>query len=147
MVEFKVSRALDLFKKGFNCAQAAFLPFAEDCGITEEDAMRIASGFGGGVSRQGEICGAASGAAMALSCAYGGGPERKEDLYARVGAFMGDFRRGSGALRCADLTGVDLGTAEGRSRFKDAGTHAKVCEPCVERAVRLLDAAMPRAGR
>ena len=46
------------FMRGCNCSQAAVVPFASLMGMTEEQALRLAGGFGGGVGRMREVCGA-----------------------------------------------------------------------------------------
>ena len=39
-------KAAELFVSGCNCSQAVFVAFAEDCGIEEKTAMKLASSFG-----------------------------------------------------------------------------------------------------
>ena len=56
----KADLAEKYFKEGANCSQAVLAAFADDLGITEEFAMRLASGFGGGIGRMREVCGAFS---------------------------------------------------------------------------------------
>lgn len=41
----------------YNCGQSVILPFAEDAGLTEEQAMGICANFGGGL-RRASACGA-----------------------------------------------------------------------------------------
>ena len=49
MKKNKSELAKEYFLNGANCAQAVLCAFAEECNLSEESAMRIASGFGGGV--------------------------------------------------------------------------------------------------
>lgn len=49
----------------YNCAQSVLLPFAEEAGIDEETALKMAANFGGGM-RIASACGAFTGAIMAL---------------------------------------------------------------------------------
>ncbi|MCQ2595593.1 MAG: C-GCAxxG-C-C family protein [Treponemataceae bacterium] len=44
--------------------------FADECGITEEQAIKLGSYFGTGM-RKGEVCGAVTGALMVLGLLYG----------------------------------------------------------------------------
>ena len=53
-------RAVQLFMQGKNCSQAVFVAFATDLGLTEEMALSISIGLGGGVGRMREVCGAVS---------------------------------------------------------------------------------------
>ena len=48
-------KAAELFVSGCNCSQAVFVAFAEDCGIEEKTAMKLASSFGGGMGRLREV--------------------------------------------------------------------------------------------
>ena len=60
----KTIEALSLHKKGFNCAQAVLLPFAEELGLDRKTAMTIAEGFGAGMGGCKLTCGALSAAIM-----------------------------------------------------------------------------------
>ena len=42
-------KARALFSGGCNCAQAVVGAYAEEIGLTQEQAMRLASSFGGGM--------------------------------------------------------------------------------------------------
>ena len=59
-------KAQALFLEGCNCAQAVFAAFCDVTGFSRQEAMRLASSFGGGVGRMREICGALSGAFLAI---------------------------------------------------------------------------------
>ena len=47
----------ELFMKGIDCSQVVVGAFAEKLGITQEEAYKMAAGFGGGMGI-GETCGA-----------------------------------------------------------------------------------------
>lgn len=80
----------------YNCAQAVLLPFAEDLGMSEEDVMRIAVHFGGGM-KMGSICGAVTGGLMALGLAGLDAPQI-------ANAFCRKIRENhEGMLDCKDL--------------------------------------------
>ena len=66
----KAERARELFLEGCNCAQAVFLAFAEDK-LDRETALKIASGFGGGMAGMRDVCGAVSGMFMAYGLLCG----------------------------------------------------------------------------
>ena len=63
-------KALNYFSQKLHCSQAVLAAFADECGITEEQALKLGSCFGGGM-RKGEVCGAVTGALMALGLLYG----------------------------------------------------------------------------
>ena len=46
----------ELFMKGIDCSQVVAGAFAEELGITQEEAYKMAAGFGGGMGI-GETCG------------------------------------------------------------------------------------------
>lgn len=102
-------RAQALFLEGCNCAQAVFAAFCDVTGFTREEAMRLASSFGGGVGRMREVCGAVSGACLVLGWLYGydtpGDDGAKAAHYARVQAMARDFRQAHGSILCRQLLG------------------------------------------
>ena len=52
--EERISRATELFKSGYNCSQSVVAAFADMYGFTEEQALRMAASFGGGIGRMRE---------------------------------------------------------------------------------------------
>ena len=59
--------AEQLFRDGYNCAQAVLMAFADVTGLEPDTAARLASSFGGGLGRMREVCGAVSGASFAAT--------------------------------------------------------------------------------
>lgn len=99
------------FRNGCNCAQAVLLAFSDRTGLDEAAAMRIASGFGGGMGRMREVCGAVSGMFMAAGMVLGEdgvpGREEKRALYATIQELAARFRAENGSIICRELlTGV-----------------------------------------
>lgn len=66
----RVSEAVELFRSGAACSQAILGAYARTVGIDRATAMRMASGFAGGM-RLGETCGAVTGAFMVLGLRNG----------------------------------------------------------------------------
>ena len=56
----------------FNCCQSVLVPFAQEMGLTEDQAYALGDNFGAGM-RCGSTCGALSGALMVLGMTHGGG--------------------------------------------------------------------------
>ena len=54
----RCQRAKEFHEKGLNCGQAVLLAFTDVTGLTEQQSMAVASGFGGGL-RCGGVCGVA----------------------------------------------------------------------------------------
>ena len=100
-------KAQALFLEGCNCAQAVFAAFCDVTGFSRQEAMRLASSFGGGVGRMREICGALSGAFLAMGWLYGyeepGDDGEKAAHYARVQELAAAFRERHGAIQCREL--------------------------------------------
>lgn len=58
MIKNHSDKAAQLFVEGYNCSQAVFGAFAEDCGMQIQTALKFSSSFGGGMGRLREVCGA-----------------------------------------------------------------------------------------
>jgi C_GCAxxG_C_C family probable redox protein len=134
--------AVDKFVEGYNCAQSVVFAFHDECGLGEDEALRISGGFGGGMGRKQEVCGAVTGGIMILGLrrerAVRGSPVT-EDLHRATREFMEGFAARHGSYLCRDLlSGHDLSTAEGYRRVMEAGLFAKVCKECVRSAAELL---------
>jgi C_GCAxxG_C_C family probable redox protein len=135
-------QALSLFDSGCNCAQAVLCSLAKARGLEQEAALRIATGFGGGMGRLGATCGAVTGAFMALGLEHGmtrmDQADRKESTYAAVQTFAHSFRERFGTLDCRELLGVDIGTQEGMKAAKERKLFTGKCPTYVEAAVEIV---------
>jgi C_GCAxxG_C_C family probable redox protein len=114
-------RAQELFASGYHCSESVLLAFAELKGIHSDLIPRIASGFGGGVSRTCGMCGAVSGAVMSINLVKGRNTplESSDANYALVRTLQKRFTERNGSTNCRELLGCDLGTEEGQRFFKD----------------------------
>lgn len=81
-------------KVHYNCAQSVLIPYAQECGLSEEQANRVAANFGGGM-KVASVCGAVTGAVMALGAMGYGEDETRRLIKA--------FRTKNGCLECAGL--------------------------------------------
>lgn len=128
----------ELMESGYSCAEAVLLAITEDLGIQSDLFPRIASGFCGGMARTCGQCGAVSGAIMGIGLVNGvnGPKDSREQTYADVQKLLTDFEAEFGSTNCYELTGCDLGTPEGRARFRESG-HAEHCRHYSEVATRL----------
>ena len=110
-IEKRAERATELFKQGYNCAQAVFASCADLYGIEDEAlALRLSASFGGGMGRMRMVCGAASGMFMLAGLHNGSSTphdnEGKMANYAFVQSLAGDFKAQYGSLICAELLGL-----------------------------------------
>lgn len=135
-------RAVGLFRDGYNCSQAVLTVFAGELGLSEDAAVRLATGFGVGLSH-GATCGAVSGAVMVLGLRHGGGGpeglEAKRTTYALAQEFMELFTERMGGTVCARILGCDPSTAEGVKEARERGLFENVCTRAVACAVELVD--------
>lgn len=78
-------RAASAFRRGYNCAQATAVAFAEDFGLDESFLLRLTAGFGAGIGGLRETCGAVS--AMALLAGLRTGSYAPDDLESKTGLY------------------------------------------------------------
>ena len=126
-------RAAKLFCEGYNCSQAVFVAFAEDCGINEQTAALLASSFGGGMGRLREVCGAVSGMFMVAGLLAGytnDDPKEKKDAhYALIQQLANEFKAEHSTIICRDLLG-SLGKSTSPVSDPRTAEYYKV-RPCV----------------
>jgi len=131
--------ANERFAQGLNCSQAVLSGFASQCGLSDEVALQIASPFGGGIARQGQVCGALTGALMALGLQRGNlTPDGKDETYRIAEEFINRFKQRYGTILCRELVGYDISTAEGLQAARDNKVFAAICPGLVEGTARLL---------
>ncbi len=106
-VAAKVDEARSLYLNGYNCAQSVFAAFSQEMGITQSQALRMASGMGGGLGGLRMTCGAVSAMAMVLGAVRGyddaADYEGKKQLYADVQRLHGDFIAQHETSNCREL--------------------------------------------
>lgn len=146
-----IELATKRFQEGCNCAQAVFVTYAPRFGLSEADALRIATAFGGGMGHLQEVCGAVSGAFMSVGACCGmpqvPDKEAKDATAKRVYELGRRFAALHGALRCRDLLGCDLTTEEGQAQFREGKLKDTRCVGYVRDACRLLEELLPEGGR
>ncbi len=130
----KSEKAKELFKQGYNCAQAVVGAYAEELGIDMETAMKLASSFGGGMGRLREVCGAVSGMFMVAGIKYGySSPEaslEKTEHYKKIQELAAEFSESNGSIICRELLGLQAGKD---SHVPDERTEKYYkARPCVE---------------
>ena len=100
-------KAEELFRAGYNCAQAAFCAYAEELNMDIGTAARLASSFGGGMGRMREVCGAVSGMLLIAGILYGydstDDDEKKKAHYTLVQELAAKFRQRNGSIICRDI--------------------------------------------
>jgi len=126
------------FGKGFSCSQSVFSTFAPELGLPKEAALKIASAFGGGMVRQGEVCGAVTGALMTLGLKYGSEiADDEEKIRQASQKLIQHFKEENGSLLCRDLLGYNLNAPEELEKARNSGVFNRVCPQLVRKATQL----------
>jgi C_GCAxxG_C_C family probable redox protein len=136
-------RAVDSFARGFNCSQSVLAAYAEQFGLTEELALKVAGGFGGGMGRMAETCGAVTGAIMVIGLKFAsttpGDMQGKENAYAVVREFVHRFKGRNVTVLCRELLDCDISTPEGMKRAQQEKLIKKCCPKLIQDAAEILD--------
>ena len=113
-------------KKEMNCCQAVLVAFADKLCKSEDNLLRLGSGFGSGMATMEGTCGALVGAIMVSSLLSPDGEARNNSR-----AIMSRFKElCGGATICRDLKGIETGKM------------LCSCEDCVRNAVRAAGEAL-----
>lgn len=103
----KIERARELFLAGYNCAQAVCAAYAPEMGLDEAAALKISSGFGGGMGGMRGVCGAISGMVMVYGMLRGYNEaddmEGKKESYAAIQHMVARFTEAYENLHCRVL--------------------------------------------
>lgn len=108
-----MDKARKYFGQKYHCSQAVLAAFADEIGLTEQQALKLGGCFGAGMCK-GEVCGACTGALMALGMKYG--QCEMTDMESRgktnevTKAFLDAFRKENGSYICRELLKCDLST-------------------------------------
>lgn len=133
--EERIEKAYNLFKSGFNCSQSVAAAFADELGLTEEQALKVSASFGAGIGRMRETCGAACGMFILAGLKYGATEatdrEKKGENYKIVQELAEKFKEKNGFLKCRDLLGLTPNLKEGtQPSERNSEYYAK--RPCAE---------------
>ncbi len=135
-------KALDYFSRKFHCSQAVLAAFAPECGLTEEQALKLGACFGSGM-RKGEVCGSCTGALMVLGLLFGqcdiGDAESRMTANAVNDELLERFAEMSGSYLCNDLLGCDISTGEGIDHAVSNRLFTEFCPKMVANAVDVLE--------
>jgi C_GCAxxG_C_C family probable redox protein len=139
----RIDEAESRMRSGFNCSQAILATFANEFGLDELTALKIAAGFGGGMGRMGETCGAVTGAFMVIGLRFGftapDDAETRKNTYKIVRDFTDRFTKENGSIKCRDLLTVDISTTEGYQRAVDQKLFTTICPRIVRNAAEIVE--------
>lgn len=130
----RTEKAIELRKKGFNCAQAVALSFCEDLNLDREIVSKGMEGFGGGMGGYNLTCGALSAAVYIAGIINSDGsltaPSSKRDTYAICKNICESFKEECGSHFCGEIKGLS------------SGTPLKSCDECIACGVKLAEKAL-----
>ena len=131
--------ALQYFSKRYHCSQAVLAAYAKECGITEEQALKLGACFGAGM-RKGEVCGAATGALMVLGLLFGKTEPLDRELANKVNdEFLNRFAKKNGSYLCNSLLNCDVRTIEGINYARSKNLFTEFCPKMVYSACEIID--------
>ena len=119
-IEERAEQAVVLKNSRCNCCQAVLAALRDQTGLSEEQALALAAGFGAGMGSMEGSCGALVGAVMAagIHLQGAGAPRTARQLSLA-------FKDACGAVACKDIKGVGTGQV-----FCS-------CDDCVRNAVKI----------
>lgn len=140
----KEETAVEYFRSKFNCTQSVLVVFGTDHGLSENDCLKVACGFGGGMGRQQLTCGAVTGAVMALGLKYGKGSvdpeEKKTKTYIKTRELFSEFSKANGSTVCLELLkGLDMNDPQDHKKIMQLGLFDSLCEKFVADAVKITE--------
>lgn len=143
-------KAVNYFSQKLHCSQSVLASFADECGITEEQAIKLGSCFGTGM-RKGEVCGAVTGALMVLGLLYGlnkaGDADGRQRANKVNDLMMNRFKEKCGSYLCNDLLGCDVSTKEGVQYCLDNKLFTEFCPRMVAAAVEVVERIIEEMGK
>ena len=128
-------KAIELFEQKYNCAQAVLVAYGDLFELDKDTALKITSGFGGGIAGMGEVCGAISGAVMVLGLKHGftdaSDLDKRKEQKEIIRNFIKEFNENHKGLECRKLLTEDEGVVH--------KIHSKKCFSLVEEVCDLLE--------
>jgi C_GCAxxG_C_C family probable redox protein len=137
-------KALSYFDNKFNCSQSVLIAFAQEFGLTEDESLRVACAFGGGMGRQQHTCGAVIGAAMALGLKFGKGrndsDDKKQLTYDKTVELFDEFNKLNGSTNCRKLLNdLDMRNEDELRLINEQNLFHTNCRKYVADAVRITE--------
>lgn len=140
------NKAIMMVMGGFQCSQAVFVTLGEQLDIESKQALKLSTGFGGGISGLGDICGAVSGAIMAIGLKHG--YDEAPDVDARDKVFrltkelIYRIKAKHGCYTCKGLIGMDftsMSIEEARKLYWEQGIAEKICHHVIIDCIEIVE--------
>ena len=131
-MDSRVTRADELHRKGYNCAQAVACAYCDLVGADEAEVFRGMEAFGRGMGGMAATCGAISGAVylagLVTSDANLEKPASKRESYKLSEQIVSAFDEKNGSTVCHELKGIDCDHGMLRS-----------CPGCIQDACEIVE--------
>lgn len=136
-------KAAENFRNGYNCAQSVLLTFAKVVGLQDEDALKLASSFGGGMGRLREVCGAVSAMFMVAGFLRGYTTPNNDTIKAQHYEFIQNlakkFKEKHGTIICRELLELeDETTSPIPSKRTEEYYTSRPCEQFIRTAAEIV---------
>lgn len=119
----KKAKELRESMQGYNCAETVLMAFVDEIGLTEEQARRVGTNFGGGM-KSGSVCGAVTGAIAVLGMLGITDPKDVGGLQRKV------KENHNGMIDCMDLL---------KANHEAGGEKKAHCDAMVYEAIKLIE--------
>lgn len=138
----RLDKALLLFAQGYNCSQVVLAAYAELFGLSREQALKIACGFGGGIGGLRDTCGAVSAAVILAGLRYADAndPKSKQMVNGVVRNVVARFETINQTSKCDALLRRDrlLQEAKNDARLAGAG-NIRPCAKYVADSIEIVE--------
>ena len=128
-------RVRALFTRGYTCAEAVYLAFAEREGFYSDAAMKFQSLLGGGICNRGGMCGALFGGLAVIAARQSSVQVANRSSRSQANStgtkLMDAFNRRHSSVYCIDLTGTNFQDAEQVKLFVENKVVEKACLPAL----------------
>ncbi len=131
-----VNQAKAFAEEGFLCSESVLLALSKALNMKSEIIPRIATGFGAGIGRHGEICGALSGAIMGLGIKFGRNHPLEtlegQSAYEYSQRMVNLFNARLGHIRCKDILGLDISGEDGVTEYRQQKLWETKCRDIIQ---------------
>lgn len=137
-------KAVELFKQGYNCAQAVAGAYADEVGIDFETLIKLSSSFGGGMGRLREVCGAVSAIFLIAGLKKGYSIPNNDDVkqshYELIQKLGHSFKDKNGSIICRELLNLDeTESSPVPTKRTEEFYETRPCAKLIESACKILD--------